>query len=79
MPHHGCRELPRDVVRMAERVCAAARLAALDAIDAVARIVVERGTEASDRSRDVAGQVLYRAAVMQAELDQFASAVLRRR
>ena len=79
MPHHRCRELPRDVVRMAEQVCNAAQLVALDAVDAIARIVVEQGAKAPDRSRDVAGQVLYRAAVMQAELDQFASAVRRRR
>jgi len=64
---------------MAEQVCDAARLAALDAIDAVARIVVERGAEASDRSRDVAGEVLSRAAIMQNELDQFGTAVRRRR
>jgi hypothetical protein len=78
MQHHGCCE-PHDVVRVAERVCDAARLAALDAIDAVARIVVEQGAEASDRSRDVAGQMLYRAAVMQNEIDQFGTAVRRRR
>jgi hypothetical protein len=63
---------------MAQRVCDAARLAALEAIDAVARIAVEQGIDAADRSRAVACLVLYRAVVMQVELDQFASAVRRR-
>jgi hypothetical protein len=63
---------------MAQQVCDAARLAVLEAIDKVARIAAEQGIDASDRSRAVAGLVLYRAVVMQAELDQFASAVRRR-
>lgn len=78
MPCQGHSESRHDAVRMAQQVCDAARLAALEAIDKVARIAAEQGIDASDRSRAVAGLVLYRAVVMQAELDQFASAVRRR-
>jgi len=68
-----------DAVRMAEQICNAARLVALDAIDAVARIAADRGAEAPDRARDLANRTLTRATVMQAGLDQFVSAVRRRR
>jgi hypothetical protein len=74
MPGRPC----SDVVRMAEQICDAARLAALDAIDAVARIAADRGANASDRSRDVANHALCRAAIMQAELNRFVSAIRRR-
>jgi hypothetical protein len=68
----------RDVARMAEQICDAARLAALDAIDTAARIALDRSAEASNHLRGVADRVLYRAAVMQAELNQFISVVRRR-
>lgn len=68
-----------DAARLAEDIRDAARLAALDAVDAVARIAADPGAEAPDRSRDVANRALTCAAVMQAGLDQFVSAVRRRR
>jgi hypothetical protein len=64
-------ELQLEVARMADMVCEATRQAALDGIASALAIAAERTLETPDRVRDIANQVLSRAAIMQNEIDRF--------
>jgi len=64
---------------MADMVCAAARQAALDGIDSALSVAAAQTTDAPDRARDIANQVLCRAVVMQNEIDRFMAIVRGRR
>jgi hypothetical protein len=64
-------ELQLEVARMADMVCEATRQAALDGIASALAIAADRTIETPDRVRDIANQVLSRAAIMQNEIDRF--------
>jgi hypothetical protein len=64
-------ELQAEVARMADMVCEATRQAALDGIASALAIAADRAFETPDRVRDIANQVLSRAAIMQSEIDRF--------
>jgi hypothetical protein len=64
-------ELQAEVARMADMVCEATRQAALDGISSALSLAADRTLETPDRVRDVASQVLSRAALMQGEIDRF--------
>jgi hypothetical protein len=70
-PEHGVAELQAEVVRMADMVCEATRQAALDGIGSSLSIAADRNLETPDRVREIAGQVLARAQIMQNEIDRF--------
>jgi uncharacterized protein YpuA (DUF1002 family) len=67
----GVVELQAEVARMADMVCEATRHAALDGIASALAIAADRGFETPDRVRDIANQVLSRAAIMESEIDRF--------
>lgn len=67
----GVAELQLEVARMADMVCEATRQAALDGIASALSIAADRTLETPDRVRDIANQVLSRAAIMQSEIDRF--------
>ena len=60
-----------EVARMADMVCAAARQAALDAVSSVLAVAADRTTDSPDQARDIANQLLARAAIMQGEIVRF--------
>ena len=64
-------ELQAEVARMADMVCEATRQAALDGIASSLSIAADRELDTPDRVREVANQVLSRAAIMQSEIDRF--------
>ena len=59
------------IARTAALVCEAARHAALDGIASALSVATERMPDTPDRIRDIANQVLSRAAIMQAEIGRF--------
>ena len=71
---HGDRdvaELRAEVARMADMVCEATRQAALDGIGAALSVAADRNLETPDRVREIANQVLSRAAIMHNEINRF--------
>ena len=66
------------IARTAALVCEAARQAALDGIASALSIASERMPDTPDRVRDIANQVLSRAAIMQAEVSRFIAAARNR-
>ena len=67
----GVVELQAEVARMADMVCEATRQAALDGISSALAIAADRRFETPDRVRDIANQVLSRAAIMESDIDRF--------
>jgi len=70
--------LQKKIARAAALVCEAARQAALDGIVSALSIATERMPDTPDRFRDIANQVLSRAAIMQAEIGRFIAAARNR-
>ncbi|MEZ5830476.1 MAG: hypothetical protein R3D05_04805 [Dongiaceae bacterium] len=67
----GVAELQAEVARMADMVCEATRQAALQGIGSALSLAADRTLETPDQVRDIANQVLSRAAIMQSEIDRF--------
>ena len=68
---HDVAELQAEVARMADMVSEATRKAALDGIATALSNAADRTFETPDRVREIANQVLSRAAIMQNEIDRF--------